>query len=196
MVAMTGLPHVVIAATSSPFLWYVTRMFAISSYVTLTIAVVLGLIRTAGRKAGDPTSWIVDEMHTFLTTLTLALIGGHLITLLMDPFISFSVANLLLPMNEPYKGTAVSLGVFAVYTMGAIYLTSWARKSLSYGFWRATHYLSFVAFILVTAHGFLSGSDSGEPFMRAIYVASAGAVAVMTVIRMAIEPPRQTATTR
>jgi hypothetical protein len=46
------------------------------------------------------------------------------------------------------------------------------------------HYLSFAAFVLVTAHGLLAGSDASEPWMRGIYAASAGAFAFVTLLRL------------
>ncbi len=46
------------------------------------------------------------------------------------------------------------------------------------------HYLSFVAFILVTAHGLLAGSDTNEPWMRGIYAGAAGAFAILALMRL------------
>jgi len=171
-------------ATPSPTLWYLTRALAVGAYVSLTISMLFGALRSIARQSREHVSWVVDELHQFLATLAGVLVLGHLVTLLLDPFLPFTVRNLLLPLNEPYRPLPVILGVFALYAMVALLFTSWFRSLMPYSFWRALHYLSFVAFILVTAHGLLAGSDAGEPWMRGIYAASAGAFAFVTLLRL------------
>ncbi len=171
-------------ATVSPTLWYLTRALAVGAYVALTVSVLLGAIRSIARQSREGVSWMVDELHQFIATLAGVLVMGHLLTLLLDPFLPFSVSNLLLPLNEPYRPFAVVLGVFALYTMVALLLTSWFRTVMPYSLWRLLHYLSFVAFALVTAHGLLAGSDAGELWMRAIYAFSLGAFGFLTLMRL------------
>jgi sulfoxide reductase heme-binding subunit YedZ len=174
--------------TASPALWYLTRATAVAAYITLAVGAIMGMLRPLARASNERLSWMVDIAHTSLTVLAAVLTVGHMVSLVFDTFIPFSVLNLLIPTGEPYKALGTSLGVFGMYAMAAVLLTSWAKPRLSYGFWRAAHYLSFVAFILVTLHGLLAGSDSHEPFMRAIYGACAGAVAFMGLMRIIVRP--------
>ncbi len=176
-------------AQASPTLWYLTRAMAVSSYVALTLSVLLGTLRAIARKASERLSWVVDELHQFIATLAGVLIVGHLLTLLLDPFLPFSLLNLLLPLDEPYRPTAVVIGVFSFYGMALLLLTSWLRRRLRYSWWRAIHYLSFVTFALVTAHGWLAGGDSGEPWMRAIYAGAASAIAFLILVRFFVGAP-------
>jgi tetrahydromethanopterin S-methyltransferase subunit E len=46
------------------------------------------------------------------------------------------------------------------------------------------HYTSFAAFILVTLHGIFAGSDSGEPWMRALYLGVSGVVTLLILARI------------
>lgn len=171
-------------AADSAALWYLTRALAVGAYIALTVSMLFGALRSVAQQSRERLSWVVDELHQFLAALAAVLVLGHLATLLLDPFLPFTIRNLLLPLGEPYRPFAVILGVFALYTIVALLLTSWFRSFMPYGFWRALHYLSFVAFILVTAHGLLAGSDAGEPWMRAIYAGSAGAFAFVTLVRL------------
>ncbi len=168
----------------SPTLWYLTRALAVAAYVSLTLSILFGALRSIARQSRERVSWIVDEMHQFMAALAGGLVLGHLLTLLLDPFLPFTVKNLLLPLGEPYRPFPVILGVLGLYTMILLLLTSWFRSYLPYAFWRALHYFSFIAFILVTAHGLLAGSDAAEPWMRAIYAGSAGAFGFVTLIRL------------
>ena len=183
---------VVTAAQSSTTLWYVTRATAVAAYVTLSASVILGMLRTIARRASERVSWRVDELHQFIATLAGVFVLGHLLALKFDSYLPFSLANLLLPINEPYRPAAVVVGVFALYTLVPILLTSWLRRRLRYGLWRAVHYISFVCFVLVTAHGWLAGSDSGEPWMRAIYAGASAMVVFLLLARLFVGSPAPT----
>ena len=177
-------------ATPGPLLWYLTRATAFAAYVTLTAAVALGMLRVVARRAGERLSWVVDELHQFISTLALLLVLAHLLSIFLDPFIPFTAANLLLPLDEPYRPLAVRLGVFAFYALVLVLASSWLRRRLRYRTWRALHYLGFVAFALATAHGVLAGSDAGEPWMRGMYVGAGSAIAFLTLARLLAGTPR------
>jgi methionine sulfoxide reductase heme-binding subunit len=189
---LAALPHAtvaplgVVASAPSPVLWYVTRATAVSAYVALTLSVTLGMMRALARKAHERLSGVVDDLHQFVATLAGLFVLGHLTALLLDPFLPFSLLNLLAPVDEPYRPLAVALGVFSLYTMAIVLFSSWLRRRLSYRFWRNLHYISFVAFALVTAHGLLAGSDSDEPWMRAVYGFATGAIAFLVLARMLV----------
>jgi methionine sulfoxide reductase heme-binding subunit len=172
------------AAQDEPLLWYLTRTFAVASYIALTLSVLLGMLRAIARTSGERLSWVVDELHSFAASLTGGLIAGHLISLKFDPFIPFTFANLFIPGDQPYRPLASNLGVFAFYTMAVVLVTSWIRALLPYRFWRVLHVFSFVAFGLVTAHGLLAGSDASEPWQRALYGMAVGAVGFLTLLRL------------
>jgi methionine sulfoxide reductase heme-binding subunit len=165
-------------------LWYLTRTTAVAAYVALTFSVVLGMLRTIARTAGEHLSWVVDELHTFIATLTGLLVVGHMLTIRLDTLIPFSTTNLLWVGDQPYRPMAVNLGVFSFYTLVMLLLTSWLRPRMSYRFWRRIHYLSFVAFALVTAHGWLAGSDATEPWMRTVYASAVGVVGFLMLMRL------------
>jgi predicted ferric reductase len=184
-----GMLRMPTAATSITFLWYLTRAMAVAAYVALLASVILGMLRSIARTSGERLTWVVDELHQVVATLTGLLVAGHLLALKFDPFLPFSVANLLLPIDEPYRPLAVILGVFALYAMAVTLVSSWLRRRLPYGFWRTLHYVSFVAFALVTAHGWLAGSDAGEPWMRGLYVGGSMAVGFLVLMRVLTHAP-------
>lgn len=188
-----ALPLAAVSATTvvNPFMWYVTRAAATSSYITLSFLVILGLARSMTRLNGSRVSWWLDESHQFLALLTAGLVGLHLVSLLLDALLPFSVANLLIPVAEPYRPFAVSVGVFSMYGMVIVLSSSWLRRRLGHTKWRVIHYLSFAVFAGVTLHGILAGSDSSQPWMIFIYVAAAISVGLLTFIRIFSRPETQ-----
>lgn len=191
-IAALWLPQVVASATAAKDAgnqtWYLTRAMAFAAYVLLTLSVLLGMLRTIARQAGERVSWAVDELHQVAATLAGLAIVGHLVTLLLDAFLPFTVANLLLPLDEPYRALPVQLGVLALYGMALLLVSSWMRRRVPYRLWRGLHYLSFITFALVTAHGFLAGSDADEPWMRAVYAGAAAAVVFLGLARLFAGP--------
>jgi len=182
------LPSLANAAATSPTLWYLTRTTAVAAYVALTLSVVLGLLRTIARSSAEHLSWVVDELHAFVATLAGAFVVGHLLTIKLDTFVVFSLHDLLVPGQGPYKPVAVNIGIFALYVMALALLSSWVRRFIPYRYWRAIHYLSFLTFALVTIHGWLAGSDTNEPWLRALYVGGAAAVTFLTMMRLFARP--------
>jgi methionine sulfoxide reductase heme-binding subunit len=171
------------SATVSPFLWYLTRTMGVSAYVALSVSVILGMLRAVARKSSERISWVVDELHQFVATLAGLFVAGHMVVLVFDPFLPFSFFNLLLPVGEPYRPSAVAFGVFGMYAMVLLLVSSWLRKRMRYSLWRLIHYVSFFAFVMVTLHGWFAGSDSGEPWMRAVYASATSIVIFLTLVR-------------
>jgi predicted ferric reductase len=179
------------AAETSPLLWYFTRATAVAAYVTLSLAVMLGMLRSIARVAGERLSWIVDELHQVLATIFGALVVLHLLSLIYDPFLPFSIKNILLPANEPYRPLPVDLGVLALYTLVVVLFSSWIRRFIPYRCWRWLHYASFATFVLVTLHGLYAGSDTGETWMRAVYAGASAAVSFIVLMRLLTRPRRE-----
>jgi methionine sulfoxide reductase heme-binding subunit len=187
--ALTHAALTTIAATttSNPVMWYATRTAAISAYVALSATAALGMCRSLVRVAhvrNPRTLWLLDVAHPYLALITAAFVALHLISLVLDPLIPFSPLNLLLPIAEPYRPLASGLGVLALYALLVVWLSSWLRRYIAYARWKTLHYTSFIAFVMVTAHGLLAGTDAGEGWMRAVYLAAAGVVLALGGARM------------
>jgi predicted ferric reductase len=178
----------VASATSGPTLWYLTRATAVVAYIALTLSVALGLLRSIARTSAEQLSWVVDELHAFVATVAGFFVAGHLLTIKLDSFIVFSLRDLLVPGQGPYRPIAVNVGIFALYAMTLTLLSSWVRRFISYRLWRAIHYLSFLTFTLVTIHGWLAGSDTNEPWLRALYVGGAAAITFLVIMRLFARP--------
>jgi methionine sulfoxide reductase heme-binding subunit len=178
------------ATTPGPTLWYVTRATAVAAYITLSMSVILGLLRAIAGAAREHLSWVVDELHAFIATLAGVLVFAHVLAIALDPYIPFTLRNLLVPGQQPYRPLGVNLGVLALYAMVVLLVTSWLRPRFPYRLWRPLHALSFFAFALVTIHGILAGSDAAEPWMRAIYTGAGCAVAVLLLFRLVPDTAR------
>lgn len=110
----------------------------------------------------------------------------HLGTLLIDTYLNVSLVNILIPWNQPYRPVATDLGVLALYALGLVLLTSWLRAHMSYKTWRTLHYASFIAFVGVTAHGLLAGTDASQPWMVTIYQVAVAGVVLLVALHLGL----------
>jgi methionine sulfoxide reductase heme-binding subunit len=173
--------------------WIILRAAGIGSYIALWLAVDWGLIASTSlvtKRVSKPTSTL---FHGVVASAGLALLVIHLGGLLVDKFMPFGPLDLLIPMRATYRTLAVSFGVFAMYAMVLILVTSWIRKRLGTKLWRAIHLLAIPTFTLALAHGVFAGTDSSRPWMFAIYVVTGLLTLFLVIVRgltYGYRPPR------
>jgi DMSO/TMAO reductase YedYZ heme-binding membrane subunit len=61
--------------------------------------------------------------------------------------------------------------------------SSWARKRIGTAWWRRVHLLAVPTFTLSLLHGLFAGTDSGRPWMFAMYVGTGLATLVLVIVR-------------
>ena len=68
--------------------------------------------------------------------------------------------------------------------MLAITASFWLRRILGHTGWRMLHYVSFSVWLVALAHGIGVGNDTIKPWAAPLYLATAEAVAYLTVYRV------------
>ena len=99
-------------------------------------------------------------MHRFVGLLAGSFIAIHVVALLFDSYLPFSLRSILVPGAAPYRPLAVALGVIAAELLAALAITNRYRKQLPHAFWRRAHYLNFAVWLLALVHGIAAGTDS------------------------------------
>jgi sulfoxide reductase heme-binding subunit YedZ len=134
-------------------------------------------------------AWLFD-LHRFLGGLALVFVGVHVLAVLADSYVHFSLLNVLVPLSGDWHPLAVAWGIVGCYLLLAVELTSLARKRLPRGLWRRVHYASFVVFAATTVHGLTAGTDARSPALRLAYLAVSAVVAALTASRFLTSPGR------
>jgi sulfoxide reductase heme-binding subunit YedZ len=163
--------------------WILLRAAGIGAYVALSLSVAWGLLASASltpRRISKPAA---NLFHAAVGTTGLVLLGVHLALLLVDRFVRFDVLDLLIPMRSSFRPFAIALGVVAMYGVVAVTVTSWLRRRVGSAWWRRAHLLAVPSFAVSLLHGLLAGTDSGQPWMLAVYGGSATVVVFLLVVR-------------
>jgi predicted ferric reductase len=154
------------------------------AYGALAASTIYGLGMTTRLLDRISRRLVNDTLHESLSFWGLLLGASHALLLLLDTYIGFSWDSILIPFVAPWRPLAVGLGSIALYLLILLVVTSKARRFIGLRLWRVIHLLAFVAFGLITAHGFLAGTESTLPWAKVIYVTAAALVAFFTGVRI------------
>jgi DMSO/TMAO reductase YedYZ heme-binding membrane subunit len=166
------------------FWWYVARSTGIVAWACAVGSVLWGLAlssRTLGRRPRAP--WLLD-LHRFLGALTIAFVALHLVALVADNYVHFSLADLFVPFASDWKAGAVAWGIVALYPLLAVEITSLFMRRIPKRVWRAVHLSSYAVAVTATVHLFTAGTDNTNPVLRGAAAGAAAAILFGTVYRL------------
>lgn len=116
--------------------WYIARSGGIIAWVLLAISMFWGLALSSRFLGKRPKpNWMLD-LHRFVGGLATVFTLVHVVALMLDTYVGFSLANVLVPFTGSYHPLAVGWGVIAMYFLIAVEITSLLRKKLSKRAWR------------------------------------------------------------
>lgn len=149
--------------------WYMARAGGIVAYLLLWFSVVWGLALSTKIMDGLVPAPIAYGLHEFLSLGTIFFAVGHALVLLGDSYIGFSIFHLAIPFIAPYRPLWTGLGTVGLYLCAVLTGSFYIRKQIGQKVWRTLHYLTFGAYLLVLAHGFMAGTDSGLSLTKLMY---------------------------
>lgn len=166
--------------------WYGVRATGFLAYFAVAASVTYGLLlstKLLDAIAHRPVSF---ALHKDLALVGLALSGLHGVLLLGDRTYAFTPAAIAIPFASPYAPAAVGVGQLAFYVVAIVTGSFYVRRQIGQRAWRLIHYLTFLGFLGVTAHGITSGSDTAAPWARWSYLVPIAAVVFFFVYRLAV----------
>src|SRR5262249_45166963 len=96
------LEHTMTAITPGTALWYASPATGVVSLLLLSLVVMLGmLVNRQGRLPGLP-SFAVTGLHRSLSLLSILFIAVHVVTAVIDPFVSIGLAAAVVPFRSAY----------------------------------------------------------------------------------------------
>lgn len=152
-----------------PWPWYIARTTGWAGYFLISILVILGIsIQTRiVYKIIKPVSALA--IHRFLGIALSVIILTHIISLLFDKYLKFTIIDVLVPLASPYRPLFVSLGIVGFYLFLAVIITSLFFRLKWPKLWRLLHYLTYPMLVLIFFHGVLSGTDAKLPLIERSY---------------------------
>ncbi len=180
--------------TQSTALWYASRATGVVSLLLLTGVTLLGvLVNRQGRLPGLP-RFVVTGLHRNLSLLAVAFVGVHVVSAVLDPYVTIGLAAIVIPLASPYQPLSLGIGAVSLDLVLVLILTSLARARMNRRLWRGLHWLAYLAWGSALLHSVTSSKDlrHGMLFYLALGCAVAVAGAVLWRISQAgRELPRE-----
>ena len=169
-------------------LWYASRATGVVCLLLLTAVVLLGvLVNRQGRLPGLP-RFAVTGLHRNLSLLAVLFLAVHVLTAILDPFVTIGLAATVVPFASPYQPVWLGLGAVALDLMAALMLTSLARARIGRRAWRAVHWLAYACWPLALAHSLGSSGDLRSGPLLWLSAACAAAVAAALAVGSSPRP--------
>ena len=161
--------------------WYITRASGLTAYLLLWFSMIWGLaIPTKILHPAVEGTYSYD-FHEFISLLGLGFVLLHVVVLLFDQFLPFSVWQIAIPFINSYRPFWVGLGIIGFYISLLVTVTFYMRKIIGTKAFRSIHVLSLVGYLGVTLHGLFAGTDSALPLAKILYLGTFLVVIFMMV---------------
>jgi sulfoxide reductase heme-binding subunit YedZ len=175
--------------------WYVIRAAGFVAAGLLVLLMLSGIGQVTGltyRFFEPVKAWAIHKALAYALVFSIAV---HVVFLLIDKFLPFSVIQVLVPFASTYNNKTslfglslgflgVAAGILAMYGVIVIVFSSLGWIDTRKRTWRKLHYISYVVAVLVFLHALLTGTDVRNGIFRAAWLALGAIVAVGIVIRL------------
>ena len=195
VVLITGLPvtrmvgqafDALFAASSVQALWYVTRAAGLMAYLLLWLSTAWGI--AVSSKIFDPAlqGAFTYDFHQFISLLSIGFVALHVLVLLGDRYLPFSVAAILVPFAAPYRPLWVGIGVIGFYLTLLVTITFYIRHLIGMKTFRVIHLSSFVGYVFAAIHGLMAGTDSSLLATQLTYAGTTLSIVFLTTYWIAL----------
>ncbi len=148
-----------ISAASGIALWHTGRATGILSVLLLSVVIVLGvLVNQKGRLTGLP-RFALSGLHRNISLLAVAFVAVHVLTAVVDPSVTISVAAVFVPFVSAYQRGWIGLGAVSIDLFAAVTITSLVRQRIGQRTWLAIHWLAYAAWPVALIHGLGIATD-------------------------------------
>jgi sulfoxide reductase heme-binding subunit YedZ len=154
-----------ISTTTSTTLWYTMRATGVVALVLLSGAMVLGIL-TAGRTSSQAwPAFARADLHKRVSLLAMVFLAFHVLTAVLDTYVSVGWASALVPFASPYRPLWTGLGTMGVDLILAVAVTSALRQRINPRTWRGVHWLAYGSWPVAMAHSLGMGTDATTLWM-------------------------------
>ena len=206
-VATTDLPNVLVKPVQGPSVtsqlksrakvswpWYLTRAAGFVAAISLVLLIFsgIGFMTGATFRFLEPlTAWATHKAIAYVFAISVII---HVGSLLFDKYVPFTIAQALVPFISHYREVTiaghrlgslyVALGIFALYFVLAIILTSILWMDKKPRTWKLFHFLGYLTMIFVFFHALYLGTDLMHGIFRVLWIILGIGIAIAIIYRV------------
>ncbi len=164
--------------------WHALRASGFVAYSLLWLSCVTGMAHSLHPSIPGVRPTHLFELHRISALLAGSFLVGHLVGVLVDPWIPFHPLDIVVGFTAPYRPAALFLGAVATWAVAVVLGTTAWGGALTYPQWLKLHRLAFPGYIFALLHALLAGTDRANPTVLALTGITAGCVAGLAVLRL------------
>jgi DMSO/TMAO reductase YedYZ heme-binding membrane subunit len=183
-------PHLgALIVNSSTPLWYTTRATGLVALVLLTGSMSLGLLSWVGVDRPTWPRFVTLALHRNVSLLALAFTVVHVLTTVLDSFVSIPLPDAFIPFISSYRPFWVGLGAISFDLMMALIVTSLVRARLGQQSWRLVHWTAYACWPVAVVHGLGTGTDTPVNWVLLLTTCCVLVVVGLTLWRLILSWP-------
>ena len=171
-----------LTATNKHF-WYLSRASGVIAYTLFWLAVVFGLLLST-RLGKHFNAARVFALHQYLSLIAVGFAAFHAGILLADNFLNLNLWQILLPFSFQTERVGVALGQLGFWLLFICAFSFYIKKYIGQSAWRWLHFLTFMAYMFISIHVFMVGSDSRALPLLVFYAGSQTLVFLLMTYRL------------
>lgn len=172
----------ILTATDKHF-WYLSRASGVIAYTLFWLAVVFGLLLST-RLGKHFNAARVFALHQYLSLIAVGFAAFHAGILLADNFLNLNLWQILLPFGFQTERVGVALGQLGFWLLFICAFSFYIKSYIGQSAWRWLHFLTFLAYMLISIHVFMVGSDSRTLPLLVFYAGSQTLVFLLMTYRL------------
>ncbi|SUD90558.1 ferric reductase-like protein [Psychrobacter phenylpyruvicus] len=176
--------------------WYLSRASGFIAYTLFWFTMVFGLLlgtRLSSQLGRYFTASRLFELHQFTSLVAIGFAGFHALILLADGYLNLSIGQVLTPFGFETDTVGVGLGQLGFWLLFICAMSFYVKSYLGQSVWRLLHFLTFMAYMLISIHLFVVGSDNQALPLLVFYALSQSLVFVLIGYRLWLLNLRQSA---
>lgn len=169
--------------TTDKHFWYLSRASGVIAYTLFWLAVVFGLLLST-RLGKHFNAARVFALHQYLSLIAVGFAAFHAGILLADNFLNLNLWQILLPFGFQTERVGVALGQLGFWLLFICAFSFYIKKYIGQSAWRWLHFLTFMAYMFISIHVFMVGSDSRALPLLVFYAGSQTLVFLLMTYRL------------
>jgi predicted ferric reductase len=171
-----------LTATDKHF-WYLSRAGGVIAYALFWLAVVFGLLLST-RLGKHVNAARVFALHQYLSLIAVGFATFHAGILLADNYLNLHIWQILAPFGFQTDRVGVALGQIGFWLLFICAFSFYIKQYIGQSAWRWLHFLTFMAYMLISIHVFMVGSDSRALPLMLFYAGSQTLVFLLISYRL------------
>ena len=162
-----------------------SRASGVIAYTLFWLAVVFGLLLST-RLGKHFNAARVFALHQYLSLIAVGFAAFHAGVLLADNFLNLNIWQILLPFGFQTERVGVALGQLGFWLLFICAFSFYVKQYIGQSAWRWLHFLTFFAYMFISIHVFMVGSDSRALPLLLFYAGSQTLVFLLITYRLVV----------